>query len=133
MSERRVPGVGADTAELKRLRRRIDALDRRIVALMSDRARLGLAVGEAKSAAGRRGVLDANREREVLLRVAMANPGPLPQSELLAVYRRLILATRRLEVSERRRRTGRVNDAPARAATEPPKPEPQPQPEPAAE
>ena len=147
MSERRVPGDRTETAELKRLRRRIDALDRRIVALMSDRARLGLAVGAAKSAAGRRGVLDANREREVLLRVAMSNPGPLPQSELLAVYRRLILATRRLEVSERRG-TGRANDAREGAATgqasnEPPKPEapkleaqpdvPQPEPEPAAE
>ena len=111
MSERRVPGDRAQIAELERLRRRIDALDRRIVALMSDRARLGLAVGAAKSAAGRRGVLDTNREREVLLRVAMANPGPLPQSELLAVYRRLILATRRLEVSERRAGTGRANGA----------------------
>jgi chorismate mutase/prephenate dehydratase len=125
MPERRVPGDPAETAELRRLRRRIDALDRRIVALMSDRARLGLAVGAAKSAAGRRGVLDANREREVLLRVAMANPGPLPQSELLAVYRRLILATRRLEVSERRGGTARENGARELAATEPPEPEPQ--------
>lgn len=134
MPERRVPADRAETTELKRLRRRIDALDRRIVALMSDRARLGLAVGEAKSLAGRRGVLDANREREVLLRVAMANPGPLPQSELLAVYRRLILATRRLEVSERRARIGRANGAPGRAATEPPpKPEPLPMPGSAAE
>ena len=104
MAEGRPGGDRTDPAELKRLRRRIDALDRRIVALISDRARLGLAVGAAKSAAGRRGVLDADREREVLLRVAMANPGPLPQAELLAVYRRLILATRRLEVSDRRAR-----------------------------
>lgn len=89
--------------ELRRLRRRIDRLDRRIVALMNERARLGLLAAEAKSAAGRRGVLDADREREVLLRVAMTNDGPLPQPDLLAVYRRLILATRRLEVAERRR------------------------------
>jgi chorismate mutase / prephenate dehydratase len=128
MPERRDPGDRAETAELRRLRRRIDALDRRIVALMSDRARLGLAVGEAKSLAGRRGVFDADREREVLLRVAMANPGPLPQSELLAVYRRLILATRRLEASERRKRTGRRNGPRERAATEPSRPDPQPEP-----
>ena len=90
-----------ESAELRRLRRRIDALDRRIVGLMNERARLGLAVGAAKSAAGRRAVLDPDREREVLLRVAMANPGPLPQADLIAVYRRLILATRRLEMAKR--------------------------------
>lgn len=70
---------------------------------MNERARLGLAVGAAKSAAGRRAVLDADREREVLLRVAMANQGPLPQTDLLAVYRRLIVATRRLELAKRAR------------------------------
>ncbi len=92
--------------ELRRLRRRIDALDRRIVALMNERARLGLEAGAAKQTAGRRTVLDAAREREVLLRVAMANDGPLPQEELLAVYRRLIAATRRIETAARRRGSG---------------------------
>ncbi|MGC8635130.1 MAG: chorismate mutase [Candidatus Limnocylindrales bacterium] len=97
----RPPAAPAESAELRRLRRRIDALDRRIVALLNERARLGLEVGAAKAALGGRGVLDAEREREVLLRVAMANHGPLPQAELLAVYRRLILATRRLELAKR--------------------------------
>ncbi len=70
---------------------------------MNERARLGLEAGAAKAASGRRAVLDPDREREVLLRVAMANPGPLPQADLLAIYRRLITATRRLEVAERKR------------------------------
>ena len=38
----------------------------------------------------------------MLLRVAMANQGPLPQAALLAVYHRLIVATRRLELAERK-------------------------------
>ena len=103
--------AGADSTELRRLRRRIDALDRRIVGLLNERARLGLEVGAAKSAAGRRAVLDADREREVLLRVAMANPGPLPQADLLAVYRRLILATRRLELTDRGAAAAQPGDA----------------------
>ncbi len=70
---------------------------------MNERARLGLAAGAAKRSAGQRSMVDASREREVLLRVAMSNRGPLPQSDLLALYRRLILATRRLEIAERRR------------------------------
>ena len=40
----------------------------------------------------------------MLLRVSMANAGPLPQAELLAMYRRLIAATKALEAQDRRRR-----------------------------
>jgi chorismate mutase/prephenate dehydratase len=92
-----------ETAELRRLRRRIDALDRRIVGLLSERAELGREVGREKVAAGRRAVRDAEREREVLLRVTMANTGPIPQADLLAIYRRLMAATRSLEARDRAR------------------------------
>ena len=91
-----------ETPELRRLRKRIDALDRRIVALLNERAELGREVGRAKQAAGRRAITDREREREVLLRVTMANEGPLPQADLLAVYRRLIAATKALEGRDRR-------------------------------
>ncbi|HYU48843.1 MAG TPA: chorismate mutase [Candidatus Limnocylindria bacterium] len=87
---------------MRRLRRRIDALDRRIVALLNERAALGRDVGRAKSEAGWRAIRDGERERDVLLRVAMANGGPMPQADLLAIYRRLIAATRALEVDDRR-------------------------------
>jgi chorismate mutase / prephenate dehydratase len=94
-----------ENAELRRLRRRIDALDRRIVGLLNERAELGRAVGREKAAAGRRAVRDAQREREVLLRVTMANTGPMPQADLLAVYRRLIAVNRELESRDRKRPT----------------------------
>lgn len=106
MADRRQPtGQVLESAELRRLRRRIDALDRRIVELLNERARLALEVGEAKASDGRP-VRDAEREREVLLRVTMGNGGPLPQADLLALYRRLIAVTRRLEQEARRRATG---------------------------
>jgi chorismate mutase/prephenate dehydratase len=95
-------GRAAESGELRRLRRRIDALDRRIVSLLNERAELGRAVGREKAAAGRRAIRDAEREREVLLRVTMANTGPMPQAELLAVYRRLIAVSRSLEARDRR-------------------------------
>ncbi len=94
----------AETPELRRLRRRIDALDRRIVTLLNERATLAREVGVAKEAAGRRTIRDPEREREVLLRVSMANEGPLPQADLLALYRRLVAATRALEARDRERR-----------------------------
>ncbi|MBA2314627.1 MAG: chorismate mutase [Chloroflexi bacterium] len=95
-----------ESPELRRLRRRIDALDRRIVGLLNERAELVREAGRAKSEAGRRRIRDAEREREVLLRVTMANTGPMPQSDLLVVYRRLIAAARALEASDRERTDG---------------------------
>lgn len=98
------PGVREpEPPELRRLRRRIDALDRRIVRLLNDRADLAREVGRAKTAANHRGVRDPEREREVLLRVSMANEGPMPQADLLAVYRRLFAVARSLERRDRTR------------------------------
>lgn len=88
---------------MRRLRRRIDLLDRKIVALLNQRAELARSVGRAKLAAGRRNIRDLERERDILLRVAMANVGPMPQADLLAIYRRLFAATRALEAADRRR------------------------------
>lgn len=101
MAERDRPG---ETPELRRLRRRIDALDRRIVMLLNERARLAREAGAAKADGGRKAIRDAEREREILLRVSMANEGPLPQADLLALYRRLFVATRALEARDRERR-----------------------------
>lgn len=99
-------GRAGETPELRRLRRRIDALDRRLVELLNERAELGRSVGREKAAAGR-AIRDLDREREVLLRVSIANGGPLPQHDLLAIYRRLMTATRTLERGDRGRQPAR--------------------------
>jgi chorismate mutase/prephenate dehydratase len=97
----RAPSV--ESAELRRLRGRIDALDRRIVRLLNERAQLARDVGAAKTRAGQRAVRDPEREREVLLRVSIANSGPVPQADLLAIYRRLFAVARGLERRDRLR------------------------------
>jgi chorismate mutase/prephenate dehydratase len=84
------------TQDLEALRSEIDLLDREIVRLLNRRARLGLQAGEAKKGLGRP-IADSEREREVLVRVTMANEGPLPQDALLALYRGLIETIKRLE------------------------------------
>jgi chorismate mutase / prephenate dehydratase len=101
---RPTPAERDDAAvELGRIRDEIDDLDRRIVELLNQRAGLGRAAGRAKTLAGRRAVHDPEREREVLLRVAMANGGPLSQADLLSIYRRIVATTRALEARDRTR------------------------------
>ncbi len=112
MSEERPSGPHRPTsaeredaaADLSQVRDEIDALDRRIVELLNQRAEMGRAAGRLKSRAGRRAVHDPEREREVLLRVAMANGGPLTQADLLSIYRRVVAATRGVEHRDRDRR-----------------------------
>ena len=55
--------------------------------------------GKAKLESGRP-ITDKEREREVMVRVAMANDGPLPQDAVLALYRKLIETIKRLEEPE---------------------------------
>lgn len=88
-----------EPGELDALRSQIDRLDAQIVGLLNRRARLGLQAGRAKVRSGRP-VADSEREREVLVRVAMANDGPIPQDALLALYRQLIDTIKRLEEIE---------------------------------
>jgi len=88
------------TDELDTLRSQIDALDRQIVGLLNQRARLGLLAGKTKLQNGLP-IADKDREREVMIRVAMANEGPLPQDALLGLYRMLIETIRRLEELEK--------------------------------
>jgi chorismate mutase/prephenate dehydratase len=81
------------------LRSQIDELDREIVKLLNRRTLLGLEAARTKAQNGRP-IVDTEREREVLVRVAMANEGPLPQDALLALYRQLIETMTRLEKLE---------------------------------
>jgi chorismate mutase len=88
--------------DLESLRAEIDALDVEIVRLLNRRARLGLAAGHAKTRSGRP-LTDSERERDVLVRISRANDGPLPQGELLALYRQLIETIKHLEEIEHSR------------------------------
>ncbi len=81
---------------LKALRSTIDDVDRRLVQLLNERARLAQQIGELKQAEGAP-VYRPEREAEVLRRVAAGNAGPLSDAGLLAVFREVISACRSLE------------------------------------
>ncbi|HXF47391.1 MAG TPA: prephenate dehydratase [Burkholderiaceae bacterium] len=81
---------------LKPLRDAIDEVDRRLVELLNERARLAQEVGRLKRD-GAAPVYRPEREAEVLRRVAAINSGPLSEAALLGVYREVISACRALE------------------------------------
>ncbi|MCU0764645.1 MAG: prephenate dehydratase [Burkholderiaceae bacterium] len=81
---------------LKALREAIDEIDRRLVALLSERARLAQEVGRVKDAA-ELPVYRPEREAQVLRNVAAANRGPLHDTGLAAVFREVMSACRALE------------------------------------
>lgn len=82
------------TDKLKSLREKIDALDARLVKLLSERARLAQQAGRAKQGAA---VYRPEREAQILRRVAELNEGPLPDGALQRVYSEIMSACRALE------------------------------------
>ena len=102
----RPPGAapaGDPTAQaLAPLRERIDSIDQEIVALLNERAQVALEIGRVKQVTGRRTVRDAAREAQVLEHVTSASAGLFPEPELVALYRKLIAATRRVQHAQKR-------------------------------
>jgi chorismate mutase/prephenate dehydratase len=91
------------TKALAPLRERIDMIDHEIVALLNERAEIALEIGRVKQATGRRAIRDPKREAEVIERVTSASSGLFPEPELVALYRTLIAATRKVQAEQWRR------------------------------
>jgi chorismate mutase-like protein len=81
------------------LRRRIDALDERIVELLNERASCALRIGEIKQQLGLE-IYQPERESQVLSHVrehGTATGGPLGGEALTRLFERIIDEARRLE------------------------------------
>jgi chorismate mutase / prephenate dehydratase len=77
--------------ELEQLRKQIDLLDERLVALLNERAKVVVEIGKLKQRTkGSPPIYAPDRERAVLDKVMRANKGPLPDRCLLAIYRELM-------------------------------------------
>lgn len=82
--------------DLDDLRRRIDALDDRLLALLNERAALAAQVGAVK-AKENRAFFVPSREKAVVARLEAANPGPFPTASLRPVFKEVMSACRSLE------------------------------------
>ncbi len=81
---------------LDALRARIDALDRKLLELLVERAEAARAIGSLKAERGAT-VLDPGRERQLLERLHRLNQGRYPPEALTTVFREILSASRSLE------------------------------------
>lgn len=77
-------------------RKKIDDLDRQLVALLNERARAAQEIGKLKRNTSMP-IYEPHRERIIYDNVRKANQGPLPDSELRHVYERIIDVMRNIQ------------------------------------
>ena len=83
---------------LEQLRKRIDELDERIQALLSERAACATQVADIKLKEDSKAVFyRPEREAEVLRKIRERNPGPLPDDEMVRLFREIMSACLALE------------------------------------
>ncbi len=80
-------------------RKKIDELDRKLVALLSERARAAVEIGKLKRNTSMP-VYEPERERTVFANVQGVNPGPLPGRDLVRIYERIIDVMRNIQKEE---------------------------------
>ena len=93
MTENSTMAADAEAA-LAALREQIDGLDRELLALLAERARLAAGIGALKPAGGS---YRADRESVVLRRLLEANPGPLSDAQLTRVFREIVSVCRAMQ------------------------------------
>src|SRR6202034_3728696 len=84
---------------IEELRIQIDALDRQLVELLSERARAAQMIGNLKAATSLP-VYEPDREKIIYANVRAANKGPLPDIEMTHIYERIIDVMRALQRNE---------------------------------
>ena len=80
-------------------RKKIDELDRKLVALLGERARAAVEIGKLKRNTSMP-IYEPDRERIVFDNVQASNRGPLPGRDLVRIYERIIDVMRNIQKEE---------------------------------
>jgi len=81
---------------LKFIRKKIDKIDRRILELLSERAKYVLKIGEYKKDTGEEFYLPY-REKKIILELMKSNKGPIPNNAIEQIYMEILHACRSLQ------------------------------------
>jgi chorismate mutase/prephenate dehydratase len=81
---------------LKKLRKKIDSIDKDIIEQLNERARLTLEIGRHKTKTNKK-IYAPAREKEVYQNILKLNKGPLSNDSLGAIYREIMSASLSLE------------------------------------
>ena len=88
----------ADTqARIEELRSRVDEVDRELIRILNERARIVQEMVEIKARAGKP-LFDPKREEEILRKVAEVNEGPIYDSSMREIFEIILHRIRDLEV-----------------------------------
>jgi chorismate mutase len=98
-AESRKPKAESRKMDIADWRKKIDELDRQLVDLLSRRARAAHEIGKLKRDAGMP-IYEPDRERAVFEHVTKANPGPLPNRDLMRIYERIMDIMRQIQQEE---------------------------------
>lgn len=97
----RAESAGGDGPQsLGELRRKLDGIDREILAAINRRAEVAQEIGRAKQSE-KRCVFDPKREAEVLDRLVADNDGPLAGESIRTIFREVISAARAIQTPTR--------------------------------
>jgi len=88
----------ADTgARIEELRERVDEVDRQLIRILNERARIVQELVAIKAEAGKP-LFDPKREEEILQKVAEENEGPIYDSSMREIFEIILHRIRDLEV-----------------------------------
>jgi chorismate mutase len=85
--------------DIEAWRKKIDEVDRKLVALLCERANAAVAIGKLKRDTSLP-IYEPDRERVVFENVQSANQGPLPGRDLVRIYERIIDVMRNIQKEE---------------------------------
>ncbi len=85
--------------DISDLRRKIDELDRKLAALLNERAAAAVEIGRLKRNTNLP-VYEPNREKEVIANVQRSSAGPLAERDLAHIYERIMDVMRNIQKRE---------------------------------
>ncbi len=82
--------------EMAKFRKRIDAIDRKLLALLNDRGVIAKKIGAVKRAHGM-AIVEPSREQQVVAQMMAANQGPLSNDAIERIFLGVMIEMRNLQ------------------------------------